>query len=122
MEVYVNQPYLEECIMKIAEIYMIRTDNQDMEHQPIKDIEKLRKAIIQHKPMFVFRIICKELKNEKYVISQRIWDVCGCGGFLLTNYQEELTDYFEIGTDVECYFSKEELFDKIDFYLKHDAL
>lgn len=344
------EPYLEECFKKIAEIYVIRTDNQDMEHQSLKDIEKLRNAIIQYRPMFVFSVnffrevsnvcqeenvkyvgytvdvpvnslFCKELKNsqnhifmfdrsqyeqfrnvnpegiyylplaasvpslqkaivtasnslkqvcksdvtfvgslyeekdelvkflpylsenvrgyldglmdiqlriptgyivkeclpdnlvrefqslcpmlvselnnEKYVIShyligmhlaamerldllgsiadkyvlniytqsntdklhravncgvadsysvmpvifamskinlnitfrsietglpQRIWDVCGCGGFLLTNYQEELTDYFEIGTDVECYFSKEELLDKIDYYLKHDAL
>ena len=29
----------------------------------------------------------------------RIFDIMGCGGFLMTNYQAELPEYFEIGTD-----------------------
>ena len=30
-------------------------------------------------------------------LSLRIWDVLGCGGFLITNYQAEIPEYFEIG-------------------------
>lgn len=55
-------------------------------------------------------------------IHQRIWDVCACGGFLMTNYQEELDDYFSIGEDIECYYSKEDLLEKIQFYLKNDTI
>lgn len=55
-------------------------------------------------------------------IPQRVWDVCGCGGFLITNFQEELTDYFEIGKELECYESKEDLLEKIQFYLKYDEI
>ena len=55
-------------------------------------------------------------------LSLRIWDVLGCGGFLLTNYQEELSEYFEIGTDLDCYYSSEDLLDKIDYYLEHDDI
>lgn len=50
----------------------------------------------------------------------RIFDIMGCGGFLMTNYQEELNDHFAIGTDLEAYSSLEELIDKCTFYLTHD--
>jgi len=52
----------------------------------------------------------------------RIFDIMGCGGFLMTNYQTELTDFFEIGRDLETYSSMEELVDKCAFYLEHDDL
>ena len=49
----------------------------------------------------------------------RIFDILGCGGFLMTNYQSELTEYFEIGTDLEAYSCLEELEEKCSFYLTH---
>lgn len=53
-------------------------------------------------------------------LSQRIWDVLACGGFLLTNYQTEIPDYFEIGKDLETYESIEELEEKVQYYLTHE--
>ena len=53
-------------------------------------------------------------------LSLRIWDVLGCGGFLLTNYQAEIPDYFEIGRDLETYESMDELEEKVRYYLSHD--
>lgn len=50
----------------------------------------------------------------------RIFDIMGCGGFCMTNYQEELTDHFEIGVDLEAYGSLEELVDKCAYYLAHE--
>lgn len=55
-------------------------------------------------------------------LPQRIWDVLGCRGFLLTTYSEELPEYFDIGTDLDVFTSAEELVDKIGFYLDHDDL
>lgn len=52
----------------------------------------------------------------------RIFDIMGCGGFLMTNYQSELTDYFEIGTDLEAYSCMEELVEKCAYYLKHEDI
>ena len=54
-------------------------------------------------------------------LSLRIWDVLGCGGFLLTNYQAEIPEYFEIGRDLETYESMEELEQKIQYYLTHEV-
>ena len=53
-------------------------------------------------------------------LSLRIWDVLGCGGFLLTNYQAEIPDYFEIGKDLETYGSMDELEEKVRYYLSHE--
>ena len=54
-------------------------------------------------------------------LSLRIWDVLGCGGFLLTNYQAEIPEYFEIGKDLEVYENMEDLMQKADYYLHHEA-
>ena len=50
----------------------------------------------------------------------RIWDIMSAGGFVLTNFQTEIPEYFEIGKEIEIFSSKEELIDKISFYLVHD--
>lgn len=59
-------------------------------------------------------------KSIKTGISQRIWDIMGAGGFLISNYQTELPEYFELGTEVETYGSLEELEDKCRYYLEHE--
>ncbi len=50
----------------------------------------------------------------------RVFDILGCGGFLMTNYQAELQEYFEIGVDLEAYSSLDELADKCAYYLSHE--
>lgn len=50
----------------------------------------------------------------------RIWDILGAGGFVLTNYQSEIPEYFEIGRELETYSSEEELLEKISYYLQHE--
>ena len=44
----------------------------------------------------------------------------GCGGFLITNYQNELPSIFNIGEDLETYTSEDDLLSKTEYYLKHD--
>lgn len=55
-------------------------------------------------------------------ISLRILDILGAGGFLLTNYQEELFDYFENEVHLVVYQSPIDAFEKCRFYLKHESL
>lgn len=52
----------------------------------------------------------------------RIFDIMGCGGFCMTNYQTEIPEYFEIGRDLETYGSMEELVEKCAFYLEHEEI
>lgn len=55
-------------------------------------------------------------------LSLRIWDILGCGGFLMCNLQEELFDHFIPGQDLETFSSIEELVDKCEFYLSHEDI
>ncbi len=55
-------------------------------------------------------------------LPQRIWDIMGSGGFCLTNHQEEIADFFEVGREIETFRSLGELVAKRDFYLKHEDL
>ena len=50
----------------------------------------------------------------------RIFDIMGAGGFLLTNYQSELTDLFVLGEDLVAYESQEDMLNKIAYYLEHE--
>lgn len=54
--------------------------------------------------------------------SLRVWDVMGCGGFLMSNYQEELQGYLVAGEDYDYYTDLGDLLDKCDFYLSHEDI
>lgn len=62
------------------------------------------------------------MKSIQSGLSLRVWDILGCSGFCLSNYQSEISDFFEIGKDLECYESIEECKEKIAFYLAHEDL
>lgn len=53
-------------------------------------------------------------------ISLRILDVLACEGFLLTNYQPEIGEYFTDGEELVVYYDFEDMYDKIRYYLSHE--
>ena len=55
-------------------------------------------------------------------IPLRAFDIMGAGGFLLSNYQEELVEYFMNEEDMVIYESMEDALAKIEFYLSHEDL
>ena len=59
-------------------------------------------------------------KSIKSGISLRVLDVLGMGGFLISNYQPEIAQYFENGVEVVMYESMEDLDQKIEYYLTHE--
>ena len=61
------------------------------------------------------------LKLIKSGIPLRVFDILACRGFLLTNYQSEMSEYFEPGIDFIIYESMEDLYQKADFYLRHET-
>lgn len=53
-------------------------------------------------------------------IPLRVFDIMGCGGFLLTNYQADMLELFEPDKDFVYYTDYEDLLAKVDYYLKHE--
>ena len=60
------------------------------------------------------------LRSIKTGISLRAFDIMGAGGFLLSNYQAEYSEYFDIGGEMAIYESYEDLLGKVEYYLSHD--
>ncbi|MDO5381179.1 MAG: DUF3880 domain-containing protein [Eubacteriales bacterium] len=59
-------------------------------------------------------------KSIRSGLSLRIFDVLGCEGFLITNYQAEIPEFFQIGKDLVTYESTDNLVELCDYYLKHE--
>ena len=54
-------------------------------------------------------------------IKGRDFEIPACGGFLLTQDNPELYEYFEPGKEIAVYSEADDLADKIEYYLSHDA-
>lgn len=59
------------------------------------------------------------LKTIQTGIPLRVLDVLACGGFLISNYQEELGQYFRLGEELVVYQNVEELPELVAYYLDH---
>ena len=52
-------------------------------------------------------------------IRLRDFEVPMAGGFYMVEHQEELGEFFELGREIVCYASREEMVEKIRYYLGH---
>jgi spore maturation protein CgeB len=54
-------------------------------------------------------------------VNQRVFDVPGCGGFLLGDWQEDMERFFEVGKEAICFRSVEEAASLAAHYLGNEA-
>ena len=60
------------------------------------------------------------LRSIQNGIPLRAYDILGCGGFLLSNYQTDLARHFVPDEDYVYYENREDLLKKIEYYLSHE--
>ncbi|MCP5023267.1 MAG: glycosyltransferase [bacterium] len=53
------------------------------------------------------------------IVTMRVFDILACGGFVLAEHSEALSDLFEIGVEVESYRTLGELTSKVEYFLEH---
>ncbi|MCH5262952.1 MAG: glycosyltransferase [Lachnospiraceae bacterium] len=53
-------------------------------------------------------------------VPARVFEVMGVGGFVLSNWQEEIPELFVEDKEIVTFKTPEELVDKADYYLKHE--
>lgn len=58
--------------------------------------------------------------DDIYILKGRDFEVPLTGSFYITGYHEELQEYFDIGKDIETYTSKEDLLNKVRYYLDNE--
>ena len=89
-------------------------------------LKKTNRGIVDyHKEMpYVFRNskinLNISLRSIKTGIPLRALDIMGCGGFLLSNYQEELAEYFEENKELVMFYGLDDCLEKIDYYLAYE--
>jgi spore maturation protein CgeB len=64
--------------------------------------------------------LSSSLRAARSAISLRALDILGCGGFLLSNAQPELEEYFDDRKEVVLFRSIDEAIELADFYLEHE--
>jgi spore maturation protein CgeB len=52
-------------------------------------------------------------------VNKRLFEVTGCGGFLITDWRPVLPELFEPEREVVTFRSRQELKEKVDYYLAH---
>jgi len=57
---------------------------------------------------------------QNYACNMRLYEATGCGSLLITDYKDNLNEMFEVGKEIEVYHNKEDLLEKILYYLEHD--
>jgi len=62
-------------------------------------------------------------ETERRILQVRLRDfeVPMSGGFYMVEYMEELKEFFEVGKELVCYQDKNDLAEKIRYYLRHDS-
>jgi len=59
-------------------------------------------------------------KQSKAGLNPRTFEILGAGCFELVDYKEYLEKLFRVGKEIECYKTKKELIEKLDYYLEND--
>lgn len=123
MATYITRWERQEILCSLSESYNIDLYSYNVP----EDMNKVRcKEVVGY-----YRDMPKVFKNSKINLNisfkqikegipLRIFDILGAGGFLITNYQKELEDYFEIGKDLVVYESIDDLCEKVGYYLEHE--
>lgn len=60
------------------------------------------------------------LKGIEGGTPQRVMEIMAAGGFMMSTYCPETAELFEEDREIVMFKTPEELFDKVDYYLKHD--
>jgi len=94
--------YVEEIMSRFGEV------------KPLYDDYNL--ALNSAKIALVF---LSKLNNDTY--TRRCFEITAAGTFMLSQYTHDLDSMFKEGIEAEYFRDKEEMMDKIRFYLKHDA-
>ena len=58
----------------------------------------------------------------KAAVNQRVFDVPAAGGFLITDFREQLAELFNLGEEVACFQEAGEISELVRFYLKNPVV
>lgn len=61
------------------------------------------------------------LGKTEFGINPRVFEASGCGSLQISDYKEEIGDFYEEDKEIVIYRSTDELLEKLAYYLEHEA-
>ena len=121
---YLDRLELLEILGRRFDVHLYTYDIGDTEKDFLKSV-KLHGPVYYNTEMpSLFKTtkinLNSSLRSAQSAIPLRALDVLGCGGFLLSNAQPELQEFFEDKKEVVLFGSTGEAVELADYYLKHD--
>ncbi|WP_318708955.1 CgeB family protein [Candidatus Acetatifactor stercoripullorum] len=109
---------------KLAEHYEVIFYTNDENTEQLSDRVKVKPGMTYDVLSHIYRRSKINLNMTLHCIEtgvpQRVLDVMAAGGFMLSNYQEELEEMFVPGEEIVLYHNEEELMEYVAYYLAHD--
>lgn len=100
--------------------------NKDLMSEPLKQTINYQALwgselhSLLHQSKIILNITRSSFYGVETGLNLRIFETLAAGGFLLTDYCEELNELFNIGQHIETYKDAAEMQDKVDYYLRHE--
>jgi len=92
-------------------------DWQDLNKYKMGDVIPVEKSNqIYNESLINFNF---HINQTVYGANTRTFEVPGSGNFLLTDFRNAIAKHFEIGKEIDCYTSKDELKEKVKYYLEN---
>lgn len=120
ISIFCYKDHFERSINQIKEKNILTERELDLYKASYKGFVKTEEELAQiyNSTKVNLNITEQGINNINY----RVFEVLASSGFLLTDYMKDLPKLFEIGKELESYKNEEEMFDKINFYLKNQNL
>lgn len=120
ISIFCYKDHFERSINEIKEKNLLTASELDLYKDSYKGFVKTEAELarIYNSTKININVTEQGINNINY----RVFEVLASSGFLITDEMPDLYKLFEVGKELEVYKNEEELFDKIDFYLKNQNL
>lgn len=126
--IFVKNPVKRYIISSSVHYYDLITSLRKLNahnfHLPVSDNEMI--SIINQSQINLGFLEVFSINNDpgeitKQHIHLREFEIPMCGGLYLTNYMDELEEFYQLGVEIETYKNEYELGDKVSFYLRNSS-
>jgi spore maturation protein CgeB len=121
---YIDRMNILELLGKRFDTHLYTYDIGDKERQLLPDV-KIHGALDYHTQVpSLYKSskinLSSSLRAAQSAIPLRVLDILACRGFLLSNAQPEICEYFENEKEAVVFKSPDELIEYTEYYLKHE--
>ncbi len=121
---YIDRTTLLEMLGRRHDVHLYTLDYGEREAEILKSVKRHGPVSYVNEMPVLFKSsiinLNSSLRSAQSAIPLRVLDVLGCGGFVLTNAQPEIVEYFENDKELVVFRNLEEALELSDYFLEHE--